>query len=118
MISLVIRRIATEIQLQTRRSVQEIIDEIVRLARGGTVTYASPMVCALCASADTVIKKTERKGESIERRHLCRFCGRSFVSTEVVESEPEKNNLSPGIDELPEPIAKTKKKRKARDRKT
>lgn len=118
MISLVIRRIATEIQLKTGRSVQEIIEEVVAVARGGMVAFTSPMVCAFCASSDTEIKKTERKDSSIKRRHVCRFCGRSFFSTEEVKTEPPENKLSPGIDELRQPLAKTPKKRKAKDRKT
>lgn len=118
MISFVIRRIAVEYQTKTGRSVQEIVSEMVKIACGGEIDYSPRLICAFCSSADVITKKTDTKDGTTRRRHLCRFCGRWFRSVETVAEPADERKFIPGIQELLPAIAKTKKKRKTKDRKT
>ena len=101
MLSIHMRRVATTISRETRRSIQEILSEMVSSLRDGVVDFQDPC-CIFCGSRQSHITSTKRGDYSILRSHKCMFCGMPFRSQEKL---PVRNT-----DEVPATIAKPKRK--------
>jgi len=76
-----LRRLALMVHLETGKSVQEALEEIVSAIQGGRVPFPLSL-CPICASARHRITSTKTYIDGIVRYHSCDFCTGNFVSEE------------------------------------
>ncbi len=75
------RRVAVLINLETGKSIQEILSEYVSAIQGGRVPFPVAL-CPICASKIHKITSTKTYDTEIVRYHSCDFCTGTFVSEE------------------------------------